>query len=535
MEKAGSLLHHGCVQSNTMTERRPALKQFLEKHRDKIVGTVSCFDRIIFKGYLPFTYPAGMAQFLKLQGVPLTDFKPFVLKQAERLKQHARRLAHSNGRPYTHLYNYIRKENLARSIAQRRGVTEGLICVLSAVEPCGTFRLVSRRHVRKLVWERRKCLFLYYYWLDPELGLFHIRIQTWFPFTVQVYLNGHDWLARQLDRRGLRYRRLDNAFVWLQNPKRSQRTADRLVRRDWPRILDRLARRVNPLLRDLLKGLSYYWVIDQAEYATDVVFKNRPALRELYRRLVRHATLYFGCEDVLSFLGKKLHPQFGGELGNDLKRRIAGTRVKHRVGENWIKMYDKHGLVLRIETVINRSRMFKVYRRHTKRDGTVVLGWQEMNKGVSNLYRYAEVSRAANQRYLAALAAVDDPAAVKHAIYELARPARHNGRKLRAFNPASREDVALFAAVLKGEHNVTGLRNKNIRRALFGPSKLPSVRRKHSARVSRLLKRLHIHRLIAKVPRTRRWRVTERGFALMSLAVRIHEDPSPDWLTHKAA
>jgi len=127
----------------------------------------------------------------------------------------------------------------------------------------------------------RKCLFLYFYFIDPEFGLLHVRLQTWFPFTIHVYVNGHEWLARQLDQRGVRYRRLDNAFLWLEDPGRAQRLADRFATLPWPTILERLARRVNPLLRDLLAGFRYYWASHQAEYATDVLFTNRVALRDL--------------------------------------------------------------------------------------------------------------------------------------------------------------------------------------------------------------------------------------------------------------
>jgi len=88
-------------------------------------------------------------------------------------------------------------------------------------------------------------------------------------------------------------------------------------------VLDRFAARVNPLLRDELAGYRYYWATHQAEYATDVLFTSRPALRALYGRLLRHATLCLRAEDVLDFLGRKLHGGFAGEVLTEWKRRLT--------------------------------------------------------------------------------------------------------------------------------------------------------------------------------------------------------------------
>jgi hypothetical protein len=181
---------------------------------------------------------------------------------------------------------------------------------------------------------------------------------------------------------------LDNAFWWLADPQRAQRFADRFTDLNWPRILHVFARRACPLLKDFLATMEYYWVVDQAEYATDVLFKDRASLKGLYEKLLRHATLCFSAEDVLTFLGRKLHGCFLGEVLNDCKRRWPGARVKHRMKENWIKMYDKHGLVLRIETVINHPHEFKV-RRRGRRNGQEVMGWYPMTKGVGYFYRQA--------------------------------------------------------------------------------------------------------------------------------------------------
>lgn len=512
------------------------MEQFLEKHRDQITGVISCFDRVLFKGYLPISWAGSMEAFMAGQKLRIKDFSRFVQKHSQRVKEHAEQTAARAKRPFKPLRHGIRKEDEARRIAERNGIREGLVCVFKATESCQSFKVVCGQKRPGLINARRKCTCLYFYFLHRSLGLLHVRIQTWFPFTVQICLNGHEALAIAMDRAGIGYRRRDNAFVWIEDCRRAQKLADRFVRLNWPRTLAALARRVNPLMKknELLGRMDYYWVTDQAEYATDVMFKNRESLGPLYEKLLRHATLCFSAEDVLTFLGRKLHGAFQGEVLNDCKKRRPGARVKHRMKENWMKMYDKHGSVLRIETVINHPYEFKV-RRQGKRKGQWVRDWFPMAKRVSNLYRYQEVSLAANRRYLEALAAVDDPKNVQKQVRQLAQPVRHNGRRWRGFNPANERDLQLFAAVMRGEHLLQGFRNRDIRQRLFPTSRDPAATRRQSAATSRLLKQLHLHRLIAKIPRSRRWRVTQQGQTLLSVVLTIHHEHYSQLLIQEAA
>lgn len=517
-----------------LSPKENAVERFVTKHQARIVGTLSCFDRLLFKGHLPIAWADEMERFLRIRHIRFKDFGAFARAQSDALKAHAQARARRAGRPYEYLRRPTRKEDLARSIVQRDGVTEGLVCVLSAVEPCQSFRVAYGEDRPVLRSAPRKGLALYFYFLDRELGFLHVRLQTWFPFTVQVCLNGHEALARKLDRHGIASRRQDNAFLWFDDFARAQRFADRLVDRNWPRILAALARRVNPLLRDVLHPLTYYWVTEQAEYATDVIFESPAALRPLYDSLLKHATLGFSAEDVMTFLGRKLTAAFAGELLNHASRRWPGARVKHRMKENWIKMYDKLGCVLRIETVINRPNEFFI-RRWGTRKGQRHLGWYPMAKGVANLYRYAEVSRAANHRYLNALAVVAHPAPAQARLARVAEPVRRAGRTYRGFNPASAHDARLFAAVLRGEHVLRGFRNHDIRDRLFPAAHSRDEARRLSACTWRLLRRLHVRGLIAKIPRSRRWRVTVEGHAILTALLELHRKDYLEALLREAS
>jgi hypothetical protein len=507
---------------------------FVHKHADKITGSLFCPDRLIFKGYLPICYPQGMENFLDAHDILLKDFKTFGPRQAQRLKEHAERLAQQDGRTLEFLRTKIRKEDRARQIASQEGIRAGLVCVFSTLETCPSFRIVYGEGRPRLKKDYRRCLVLYFYFVDREFGLLHVRLPTWFPLTVQVYVNGHEWLARQLDQHQVSYQKRDNVFLALGDFTKAQQLADRLLKKKWPGFLKVLAKRCNPLLGDLLKGLDYRWVIDQAEFALDILFKNADALASLYPRLLEHAILHFSAEDILTYLGKKHPAACRDEVLSDLKKHRQGFRVKHRYQGNWIKLYDKLAQVLRLEVVINRPSTFRV-RRWGTRKGQRVFGWMPLIKSVAFLGRYADVAHRAAGRYLDGLAAVDDPKVSQDLLDRACSRASFAGRKRRALNPLSREDQRLFFAVLRGEHALRGFRSRDLAPVLHQrASRDPQEQRRQSGRRSRLLQLLRAHRLIAKLPNTRRYRVTERGFAFMSAAIYLRYKRFPVELSDAA-
>ena len=511
------------------------MERFIEKHKDKIVGVLECFDRILLKGHLPFPTGRAMEAFLDRHDILYKHFKRFVLKQSQRVKEHAHLLAEKRNRPFERIHPRERKEDRAHQIAERDGITHGLVCIFTAIEACSSFVLRPGKGKPRLHRVPRKCLHLYFYFMDRHFGLIHVRLQTWFPFMVQVCLNGHEWLARKLDRHGVAYERIDNAFASVANLPRAQRFADAMLKKNWLPVLETIARRVNPLLKDLLAGTKHYWVIEQAEYATDILFKNRAALKELYPALARHASLCFSAEDLMGFLGRKLHPAFQGEVQSDLRKRHLGLRIRHQIAGNILKMYDKHGLALRVETVINRPREFKAFREGTRR-GECVLGWFPMAKRISNMRRYAEVSRSANHRYLQALSVVDDPSAAYGALRRLCRPATYKTRRRRGLNPLRPDDAQLFAAVLRGEHAIKGFSNRSLRRHLYrSKARRRFEDRRRAQHVTRRIQLLRAHRLVAKIPHSQRYRVTQRGAELMSAALYLGRHDWPEWIHRHAA
>jgi hypothetical protein len=258
------------------------------------------------------------------------------------------------------------------------------------------------------------------------------------------------------------------------------------------------------------------------ESSTDVLFADKSALAMLRAALYEHAALCFSAPQVMTFLGKKYRETFQGEVRTQWHRREPGAAVKHWVKGNALKMYDKAGTVLRIETVINHPGEFVVHRPRRKQDGTEEVGWFPMSKGVAHFYRYAQVGEQANQRYLEALSVVNDLGVGQRELDSRCAPVFFQGRKRRGLQPLGRDDQALFQAALRGEHAVRGFRNGELAERLYGPRPAdPVERRRRCGRVSRRISLLRAHGLVRKVPRARRYHVTQRGQRFMSTAIHV--------------
>jgi len=247
------------------------------------------------------------------------------------------------------------------------------------------------------------------------------------------------------------------------------------------------------------------------------MFRSAAALAALYPRLIRHGMQHLGSVDVMRFLGRKVpahngrYGTFQGEVVSDLKERPEGMRIKHRVNRNWIKMYDKQGSVLRIETTLNDARDMKVY-RPKEGDPRGPKEWRYLRKGVADLHRRAQVSQAANERYLEALAAVEQTRALGELAAGLCRPVTWNGRRVRALNPLSSEDARLLESINRGEFTLNGFRNRDLQGLLYGSSPAdPQEARRRSAAVTRKLRLLRAHGLIRKVQKTHRYLLTAAG------------------------
>jgi hypothetical protein len=512
------------VTKDPFTQKEDAVDKFLSRYRSLVTGVLSGFDRVVFHGILQrLMRHDGMYFLLKDADIRLLDFKKFALAATEQVKKASLAEAQRNGRPIVYLKSpSVDKQELARKVLAENPVEQGLICVFKAIEPCMTFEYQrsANREERGLRLHPGKCLHLYHYWLDPRFGFMNARIQTWFPFNIQICINGREWLARQLLRKGQNnFKRVDNCFTWLGNPKLAQRLMDDQLRTDWPRALNAIARSLNPEHQTIFRcsPMNYYWTAYQTELATDVLFRDPQSLSEVYPPLVRYAMDAFKSPDVMRFLAQKAPGNFTGQIVTSFKDRTEGVRVKHWLAGNSIKMYDKAGSVFRVETTIGDPTDFKVFRPlHNKPDGRCQ--WLPMRKGVADLYRRAEVSQRSNHTYFNALAAVGDTTPCSKIFDTVSRPVTAGVRRVRALRLGDPNDIALLEAIARGEFAISGFRNRDIRRQLYpaAATALPPEQRRLSARISRLLRILRAHRIIQKIQKTTRYRLTDHGQALIA-------------------
>jgi hypothetical protein len=256
------------------------------------------------------------------------------------------------------------------------------------------------------------------------------------------------------------------------------------------------------------------------------MWRNRSALLSVLNDVFDYAIRAFAADDVVRFLGLKCRP-VKGDLETRHARRPEGRRLKHRVRQNWLKLYDKWS-VLRVETVINNPSDFRVLRFETDRRGHRRGRWMRMSKGVHNLWRYVQIGADTNRRYLDALAEAKPTAPAIAQLDSLCRPHLQNGHSYARFSPVSRADADLFQAVLSGAHLINGLSNRDLQSQLWSTPPSDTVQaRCRCRRVCRLIRKLRGHALLAKIPGRRRYRVTLRGRRLLSAALNYRQRAFP--------
>lgn len=493
---------------------------FLARFGSLVTAVLSGFDRLVVRGtILALVREGGMFTHLDRSGIRLLDFKDHVSSVSGRLKASIQEEAQELGRPTIYLPSSgTDKEKLARKLLEENPISEGLICVLSAVEPCMSFEYhrSQNREARGLKRVPRKCLHFYKYFIHPQFGFMNARIQTWYPFDIQICLNGREWLVQQLRAEGIAFERYDNCLTRVEDSKRVQELANEQLKINWPQALDAIGFALNPLHLDIFGRWpqDYYWSVYQSELATDLLFQDPATLAELYPRLVKHAMTHFQSPDVMRFLGRKLHPNFSGEVISSFKNRPEGARVKHWANGNSVKMYDKGGSVLRVETTLANPKDFKVLR--PVHDHPDQLKWQPLRKGVADLHRRAEVSQRSNERYLEALAAVDDTTPLSRLLDQVASPTTYHDQRVRALRIGDQQDIALLQAVSRGEFATAGFRNRDIRQLLHpdSPNLAAAELRRLSAKIGRQLRLLRAHGLIQKITKTHRYVLTTKGHHL---------------------
>lgn len=487
-----------------------------EQYAEKILGIISCYDRIIIQGTLPgFCYAQGMTSFLKAKGIRIFDYPQFAKPLRDTLRSNAEQIAEEHGLQIEFIRkNNVRKEDRIKQILKERGEHAGLVYIFSVMESCLSYKPWhdKKTHQTYLKPTESRCLHYYFYFIDPQLGLCYVRVPTWCPFRLQIYFNGHNLLTSTLLNEGINYTLMDNAFVSIDNFSEAQKLSNSFTVDIIHKKLNTYAQMYCPVISQF--ELGYHWSIMQVEYATDIIFKRQEDLQAIYEHLTRTAIHSVKPENIATFLGRKLHANYQDEMGNNFNTRIIGTRIKHSMGPVSIKMYDKFGLILRIETTVNDVSFFKHYRKVEHRDGTHSMKLAHMKKGIYSLTALKQLLFSANRRYLQFISAIEDKSVGINKLNKIATTVVENNRSYKGFNFFDEDDQLLFEAIACGEFNISGFQNKHLRRKFSG---------KTSAQISRLLKRLYTHGLIKKIAGTYKYYISKLGIQIITMGLKLKQ------------
>ena len=505
------------VSTSPKRERGLAMNSLLDRYRDKIRGVISCYDRVIIRGTLPgLCYAGGMTSYLNAHKIRIFDYPRWAEPLRDEIKANTEKIASETGLEieFIRKAKSFRKEDRIKEIIRERGDHPGLVHVFSAMEICDSYKPWHDKKSGQtfLKPDSGKCLHYYFYFIDEKFGLCHLRVPTWAPFRLQMYFNGHSWLANRLVREGVRFKLIDNAFTEIDDFARAQNLSDKANVKELHEALDRFAGLYCPVIKDL--EISYHWSLSQVEYATDVVFKRQEDLHDLYSCLILTAIHAVHPDQVATFLGRKLTSRYEGEVGNNFSTRIEGTRIRHQMGPASLKMYDKFGLILRIETTTYDVAFFKHHRMVEQRNGQSVFKLAQLKRSIYSLEPdLMNLMAASNRRYLAFLSDLDDPTAGMKALDKISESVCENERMFRGYNLFREEDQILFENILRGEYMISGMRNKNLRSRL----------KKSSQQVSYALKRLRVHGLIKRLGKTYKYYITEFGRRVAILGLKLKE------------
>ena len=508
------------------------MKSFLLRFGSLILSVLSGFDRLRFRGCSQLLNNAQGVQssYLYQRDLLIKEFPDHAAELTQTLVQRTEAMAKAAGAKIHYLNSpNSDKQAAALAIARQRGLTNGRIAILSCVESCRTYR-VRKNQDTGLIGLRKedgRCQHFYHYFLHEHVGLCFVRLQSWFPFTMHIGLNGRTWLYQQLRRHNISYVNEDNILLDVDDWQRAQQLLDEQLRTDWPTLLDGLAAQTNPLLpllRDL--RLPYYWTTEQSEWATDILFQRAEDVSTWYPLFMRHCAEVLNCRDILHFLGKKLPREgfgkrFTGEVKADVRERREGTRAKLWYNENSLKLYDKVANGMRLEPTINQARYFKVY-RPKQGDETGAKSWLKMRKGVADLHRQAEVSQRATDRFAESLATVVEPTPLGKLLAPLGRPVIKDGNRTRALNPLTGADGELLRVLAQGDFLLHGFRNRDVRLALHGTPADKDEERRQAAAITRKLAMVRAHGLIVKVQKTHRYQVSAAGRRILTALLSAH-------------
>jgi len=419
----------------------------------------------------------------------------------------------------------IRKEKLAHERQKTEHIAKGLIGVWSCLESGSSYRAVycKKTGYPQLQNYQTRCKHLYFYFDDEELGFMNIRLQTWFPYHLQICLNGREWLRRSLEKNGIDFIAKGNKFLHIADYQQAQHLMDKQLDIRFIELLNGFLPTVFPMMPDVLGPyLSYYWTLWQSEWATDLIFDSPIKLNPIMKSLLFHAHVVGTSSRVLRYLDRPLTKADKPYINSndDVITRVSdfndGIRIRHWTDKNSVKLYNEQN-VLRFETTINDPGKFKVFRHKQGQSTDEAKQRLPLRKGVMDIPLRAKISQDVNNRFAEDLATLHDKTPAGKFIRETNHHVIKKGRRFRAMDLTGK-DRELLQAISDPAYRISGLTNKMLRQSLadtsFGTGRTD---KQLSGKISRHLQLLRAHGLIRKLPRQNRYQLTVKGVRLINI------------------
>jgi hypothetical protein len=501
------------------------MNQLIERFSAHVKGYITGFDRVVFKGWImPLLTAGGAMDFCRAKGILFKDYKTWMLKQTRALINAVDEYAKSDcGEGILHLPTHrTRKEEIAHQRQAEKKIDTGLIGVWSCVESAKSYRArySEGSGYPKLKFYPTVCKHLYYYFDHPQFGFMNVRLQTWFPYHIQICLNGREWLRRSLECQGIDFLAKGNKFLHISDYEAAQVALDSQLDARWTSMLNGFLPTVFPTMKQALgPHLSYYWTVWQSEWATDLIFDSPQTLTPIMDSLIRHAHIIGTSTRVLRYMDRplRLDGQPYRTSNDDVVTKLMdfndGARIRHWANSNSVKLYNEQN-VLRVEMTMNRPDQFKVFRHKQGQSSNEKKSRRQLRKGVADIALRAKVSQEVNERFASDLALLHESTPVRDVFDDVTCRRTKNGKRYRMLDPIGK-DRDLLQTISDPSFRVSAITNKELRERLkktdWGAKRTD---KQLSARISRHLRLLRNHGIIRKLPNQHKYQMTTKGVKL---------------------
>jgi hypothetical protein len=493
------------------------MEQFTKLFGGLLALVYHCFDRIVIRGHLPLlTRPENIVHFFRdMHGIGAIT-KEVLQQRTTEYNHWVEAFARNRKIPMQWAEKGVRKEDYVRPWLRRmeRRDRYGVYFILKSMEVGPTFRSAMPKYptadpdYRILSRQRSRYTHYYFYIRDPVLGPIALCVGSFLPFSITYYLNGHHFIEQQLRRAGVQFRKDDNAFLWVADPKALQAAADALSAKIIRTRLEYWSLVVGPKFSKKDRhavNLGRYYSLQQVEYCRNLIFRRNFPIHKLFERSCDLGLLRLSADRVAQVFGWRLHRRLPGKLASVLESIHHGHHVLRAYAKNAVmRMYEKFSTFLRLEALSNNLRDFG------------------LNKGLDNLEVVRRTLAAVTDRF-AAFEAQALNVHVDAALFQrLALPIPAGAGKVPGIKIHDTRMLRLMEVLLHAGTKVLGWRTAEIHHAILTSYHL-TPQRYSLTQLRYDLRKMKAHGLLQRDGRRYAYRLTEQGTRAALLFVLFHK------------